>query len=141
VKGDFEFELGALHVHMMEKVQVILVPFLAFKSSYNASKAHNMLAIMLDFEFVDVMKVFVRLAKMIQIIVEYDSKTLLPLLVVSFHFLNPTCCNPSFGLATKAKGVARFRAKKKGAREPRQRRRKGADQKGARESHHILPGM
>jgi hypothetical protein len=27
---------------------------------------------------------------MIQIVVEYDNKTLLPLLVASFHFLNPT---------------------------------------------------
>jgi hypothetical protein len=27
---------------------------------------------------------------MIQIVVEYDNKTLLPLLVVAFHFLNPT---------------------------------------------------
>jgi hypothetical protein len=77
---------------MMVEVQVVLVPFLAFKSSYNASKAHNMLALMLDshFKFIDVVKAFVRWAKMIQIIVEYDSKTLLPLLAASFHFLNPT---------------------------------------------------
>jgi hypothetical protein len=77
---------------MMAKVQVVLVPFLAFKSSYNANKVHNMLALVLDshFKFVDVVKVFVRWEKMIQIIVEYDNKTLLPLLVVSFHFLNPT---------------------------------------------------
>jgi len=26
----------------------------------------------------------------IQIVVEYDNKTILPLLVVAFHFLNPT---------------------------------------------------
>jgi hypothetical protein len=36
------------------------------------------------------MKEFVRWAKMIQIIVEYNNKNLLPLLVVFFHFLNPT---------------------------------------------------
>ncbi len=90
MKGDFGFELGALHVHMMVEVQVVLVLFSSFKSSYNANKIHNMLAIMLDFKFVDVMKVFIRWAKMIQIIVEYDSNTLLPLLVASFHFLNPT---------------------------------------------------
>jgi len=77
---------------MMAKVQVVLVPFLGFKSSYNASKVHNMLALVLDshFKFVDVVKAFVRWAEMIQIIVEYDSKTLLPLLVAFFHFLNPT---------------------------------------------------
>jgi hypothetical protein len=37
-----------------------------------------------------VVKVFVEWAKVIQIVDEYDNKILLPLLVVSFHFLNPT---------------------------------------------------
>jgi hypothetical protein len=86
VRGDCEYKLGALQVHMMTKVQVVLVPFLALKSSYNASKAHNMLTLMLDLHFksVNVVNAFVRRAKMIQIIVEYDSKTLLPLLVFLF---------------------------------------------------------
>jgi len=75
------------------------------------------------------------------------------------------CRNPSFGLATKAKGVARLRAKRKEARDSRQRHCKSAGQEEARElrqeearelrqkearelrqeeareSHHILPGM
>ncbi len=77
---------------MMVEVQAILAPFLVFTSSYNASKAHNMLALMLDLRFksFDVVKAFVGRAKMIQIVAEYDNKTLLPLLVVAFHFLNPT---------------------------------------------------
>ncbi len=61
----------------------------------------------------------------------------------------PNCRNPSFGLATKAKGVARLRAKRKEARESRQRHCKSAGQgearklrqEEARESHHILPGV
>jgi hypothetical protein len=68
-----------------------------------------------------------------------------------------SCHNPSFGLATKAKGVARLRAKRKEARESRQRHCKSAGQEEARElsqekarelrqeeareSHHILPGV
>ncbi len=48
VRGDFEFELGELWVCIMAKIQAILAPFLAFTSSYNASKAHNMLTLMLD---------------------------------------------------------------------------------------------
>jgi ADP-glucose pyrophosphorylase len=59
------------------------------------------------------------------------------------------CRNPSFGLATKAKGVARLRAKRKEARESKQRHCKSAGQEEARElrqeeareSHHILPGV
>jgi hypothetical protein len=62
----------------------------------------------------------------------------------------PTLCrNPSFGLSTKAKGVARLRAKRKEARESRQRHSKSAGQEEARElkqeeareSHHILQGV
>jgi hypothetical protein len=37
-----------------------------------------------------VVKVFIGQTKVIQIVVEYDNKTILPLLVVAFHFLNPT---------------------------------------------------
>ncbi len=36
------------------------------------------------------MKSFVGWAKDIQIVVEYDNKILLPLLVATFHFVNPT---------------------------------------------------
>jgi hypothetical protein len=51
VTKDFEFELGALWVQMMAKVQVVLVPFLAFTSFYNVNKAYNMLSLMLDPRF------------------------------------------------------------------------------------------
>jgi len=92
VKGDFEFELGALHMHMMVEVHVVLAPFVAFTYSYNANKAHNMLTLMLDpgLKSLDVVKAFVGWANVIQIVIEYVSKTLLPLLVATFHFLTPT---------------------------------------------------
>jgi len=51
------------------------------------------------------------------------------------------CRNLSFGLATKAKGVARLWAKREEAQESRQRHCKVAGQEEARESHHILPGV
>ncbi len=51
------------------------------------------------------------------------------------------CRNPSFGLATKAKGVARLWAKREETWESRQRHCKGASQEEAGESHHILPGV
>ncbi len=92
MKGDSEFELKALHVHMMAEVHVVLAPFVAFTYFYNGNKAHNMLTLMLDmcFKSLNVVKVFVEWANKIQIVVEYISKTLLPLLVLVFHFLNPT---------------------------------------------------
>jgi hypothetical protein len=77
---------------MMAKVQVFLVPFLAFASTFSFSKAHNMLVLILDphFKSFDVMKVVVGRAKMIQMVVEYDTKTLMPLLMATFQFLNPS---------------------------------------------------
>ncbi len=42
---------------------------------------------------------------------------------------------------SQGKGIARLRAKRKEARESRQRHCKVVGQEEARESHHILPGM
>jgi hypothetical protein len=66
----------------------------------------------------------------------------------------PKCGNPSFGLATKAKGLQgcgprgspgnQGKEIAKGQEEAfksRQRGRKGAGQEEAQESHHIFPGM
>ncbi len=91
MKGDFEFKLEALWVCTMVEVQATLAPFLAFASTYNASKAHNMLALMLDthLKSLDVVKTFVGWEKVIHMVTKYDNKTLLPLLVVAFRFLNP----------------------------------------------------
>ncbi len=89
MKGDFES--GALRMHMMVEVQAILAPFLAFTFSYNANKVHNMLTLMLEPHFLsfDMVKAFIGQAKVIQIVVKYDSKILLPLLVVFFISQTP----------------------------------------------------
>jgi hypothetical protein len=64
---------------------------MASTSSYNVSKAHNMLAFMLDphYKSLDVVKVFFEQANVLQIVAKYDIKTLMPLLVVAFYFLTP----------------------------------------------------
>ncbi len=51
-----------------------------------------MLSLMLDshFKSFNVVKVFVGQAKVIQIMVKYHNRTLLQLMAVAFHFLNPT---------------------------------------------------
>jgi hypothetical protein len=74
IKGDFEFELQALHLRVMAKVMVVLAPFLSFATTCTLSKAHNMLALMLDscFKCLDVVKAFVGWAKVMEMVVEYD---------------------------------------------------------------------
>ncbi len=60
-------------------------------SSHNASKAHNMLAFMLDphFKSLDVVKVSFEQTNVLQIVAKYDIKTLMLLLVAAFYFLTP----------------------------------------------------
>ncbi len=81
MRGDFEFELGELQVCMMVEVQAVLVPFtmlarLTILYSYNANKAHNLLALMLDLHFksLNVVKVFVGWAKVIQLWLSMTSR-------------------------------------------------------------------
>ncbi len=90
VRHDFEFELQSLCIHMIAKVHAILAPFLAFASTYSANKAYNMLAWMLDphLKSLDATKTFVGCVKVTQMVVWYDNKTLMPILVVAFQFLN-----------------------------------------------------
>jgi hypothetical protein len=59
---------------MMLQIINILSPFLAFGSTYNQTKAHNMLAIMFDphFKNMKVMWDFVGHAHAIQIVTNYD---------------------------------------------------------------------
>ncbi len=90
VRKDFEFELQLLCMHMTTKVHAILAPFLAFASTYSVNKVYNMLAWMLDphFKSFDATKTFVGCVKVTQTVVRYDNKTLTPILVVAFQFLN-----------------------------------------------------
>jgi hypothetical protein len=70
VRGDFDYELQALWMHMMGEVTVVLAPFFTFASTYIATKAHNMLTLMQDlcFKSLDVVKGFVRRANVIQMV-------------------------------------------------------------------------
>jgi hypothetical protein len=90
VRGDFESKLGALCIRMMAEIKAILAPFLAFASTYIAIKAHNMFVLMLDpwFKSLDILKTFVGKAKVIHMVLECDTKSLMPLLMAIFQFLN-----------------------------------------------------
>jgi hypothetical protein len=46
--GDFEFKLRVLCIYMMVEIKIIFTLFMAFASISNATKAHNMIALMLD---------------------------------------------------------------------------------------------
>jgi hypothetical protein len=73
-----------------QKSKFVLASFLAFASTYIGNKVHNTVALMLDphFKSLDVVKAFVGWEKMIQMVAQYNSETLLPLLVAIFQFSN-----------------------------------------------------
>jgi len=51
--------------------------------------------------------------KLLQVICCHQTSMLVMAIGISVRMLNSRCRNPSFGLATKAKGIARVRAKRK----------------------------
>jgi hypothetical protein len=85
---------------MMAKVMVVLASFLSFATTCTPSKAHSVLALMLDscFKCLDVVKTFVGWAKVMEMVVEYDIKSLMLLLVVAFHLQNPSSIDPTNAL-------------------------------------------
>jgi hypothetical protein len=58
-------------MRIMGDFLLVLASLLASSSAYTLSKVHNMLALMLDllFKFLDVVKVLVRQAKVIQMVI------------------------------------------------------------------------
>jgi hypothetical protein len=96
IRGDFKFKLQALCLHMMAEMMVILAPFLSFTTSYTPNKTHNMFVLMLDpcFKCLDVVKAFVGWEKVMEMVVEYDTKSLVPLLVATFHLQNLGSIDP-----------------------------------------------
>ncbi len=49
--GEFDVELKILYVWMAQEAICVLQPFLDFRDKFDASMAHNMLALMLDPRF------------------------------------------------------------------------------------------
>lgn len=81
---------------MMVEAMAVLVPFLSFETTYTLNKAHNMLTLMLDphFKCLDVVKTFVGWEKVMEMVVEYDTKFKMLLLVATFHPQNPNSVDP-----------------------------------------------
>jgi len=75
---------------MMAKIMAILAPFLSFATTYTPNNTHNMLTLMLNpcFKCLGMVKVFVGWAKVMEMVVEYDTKCLMSLLVVACHLQN-----------------------------------------------------
>ncbi len=75
----------------MVQILEILNSFLSFSMVYNHSKAHNMLAIMFDLSYKNMKCIWDLVGKfvVVEIVVEYDTKIVCPLLLHVNNHLNP----------------------------------------------------
>jgi hypothetical protein len=89
--GEFESELEILYGRMAGEVATVLRPLLSFARTFDVGKAHNMLALMLDprFKDLEVILNYVGHDMAKQVVDDYDSKVLVPLLLKAATILSP----------------------------------------------------
>jgi hypothetical protein len=80
----------------------VLKLFLAFASSFQTRHVHNMLVYMLDphFKNPQLIKDYVGLELAMQVALEYDSKILMPLLLIVYHSSTPNSATVTFVAST-----------------------------------------
>ncbi len=90
--GEFDAKLEILCVQMAHEAICVLQCFFNFCNKFDAFMAHNMLALILDprFKTLKCVTNLIRRDKTHVIMDEYDSKILIPMLVVVFKCLNPS---------------------------------------------------
>jgi hypothetical protein len=90
--GEFDVVLKILCVRMAHVAICVLQPFLDFCDKFDASMAHNMLALMLDprFKTLKCVTNLIGRDKAQVIMNEYDSKILIPMLAMVFKCINPS---------------------------------------------------
>ncbi|KAG0573230.1 hypothetical protein KC19_VG160100 [Ceratodon purpureus] len=89
--GNVESDIEMLKMRMAREAIGVLKPFLAFADVFNESKAHNMLALMLDprFKGLECIIEYIGVAKAKEIVQSYDKAVLIPFLIKVHKVLNP----------------------------------------------------
>jgi hypothetical protein len=90
--GEFYAKLEILYVQIIHEAIGVLQLFLDFCDKFDASMVHNMLALVLDprFKTLKCVTNIIRRDKAQVIMDEYDSKILIPMLVMVFKCFNPS---------------------------------------------------
>ncbi len=88
--GEFDAKLEILYVRMAHEAICVLQSFLDFCDKFDASMVHNMLAFVLDpkFRTLKCVTTLIGRDKAQAFVDEYDSKILIPMLVMVFKCLN-----------------------------------------------------
>jgi hypothetical protein len=88
---EFKSELEILYGRMVGEVATVLRPFLSFARTFDAGKAHNMLALILDPRFKDLEVILKYVGHDVakQVVDKFDSKVLVPLLLKAATILSP----------------------------------------------------
>jgi hypothetical protein len=88
---------------MQKQVVQVLNPFLPFMASFQKTKAHNMLAMILDprFKGLGLVIQYVGKERTLHIVGEYDRQVLFPLLICAYKYLNPSDVNVGASFASQ----------------------------------------
>jgi hypothetical protein len=85
------FELSLFVINIKKKVCDVLKSFLSFKRKTGKKKPHNMLCLILNpiFKSLHLVSLFIGREKVVNIVEEYDKRTLYPMLLKCYHCLYP----------------------------------------------------
>lgn len=91
VLNPFDYEVLLFPKNMWVQVVKVIKPCFYFLIVYDLHQVHNMLAFMLDpyFKSLQVFKIYVGQGNVIHLVIEYDAKLIIPLLMIIFDVLNP----------------------------------------------------
>jgi hypothetical protein len=91
VFNPFDFEVLFFQKTMWAQVVKVIKPCIYFLIAYDLHQVHNMLTIMLDpcFKSLQVFQNYVGYWNVIRLVIEYDVKQIIPLLMIIFDVLNP----------------------------------------------------
>jgi hypothetical protein len=86
-----DFELFLFTSNIRKEVCGVFYSFLSFLGNFEERKAHNMLSLMVDprFKSFRLIYFFVGRKEGVSIVVEYDRRTLYPMLLRCYHHLHP----------------------------------------------------
>jgi hypothetical protein len=85
----FDYELKEFMIRMKKKILKVLLPFVSFLHVFDKEKGHNMLILMFDprFKNMHLVTMFLGHENATGVVIEYDEKLLLPLLMVENKLL------------------------------------------------------
>ncbi len=91
VLDQFDVKVFIFQKNMQAQIDKVIKLCLYFLIAYESHQVHNMFALMFDpcFKSLWVLKNYVGRGNVIHLVIEYDAKVIIPLMIIIFDVLNP----------------------------------------------------